>query len=206
VAGAALTRARLGALLACLVALPVGGAAGAQDAAVEEARTLLARGDAVGARAALRTPAQGGSVQAQGMLAAMLLDGVGGRADRARAMQWLCMLVHHRHGGASVARAAWFLAEYFRTGGGLPGRRYNEGERQREDPVKAYFWFRVMAEQAGLFETAVEDAVNMGRLGGSSVARQLLEGERQRVDRRLERWSPGQVPASPERCLELPDG
>ena len=63
-----------------------------------------------------------------------------------------------------------------------------------------------MGEQESLFQTVAEDAARMGRLGASSVARQLHEGERQQVERRLERWSPGQVPSSPEQCLELPDG
>jgi hypothetical protein len=114
--------------------------------------------------------------------------------------------VHHPAGGENMARAAWFLAEYFRTGGGLPGPSYNHGVRGREDPVKAYFWFRVMVEQERLFDSAVEDAVNMGRLGASSVSRELYAQERQQVDARLERWRPDQVPPSPAQCLELPAG
>ena len=196
------------AVLALLVGLCSGTSAAEPTPAgdLELAREYLSRGDTVAARKAFHGPALRGIADAQEALAAMMLEGIGGPADMDGAMQWLCLLAHQPSGGESVTRAAWFLAEYFRTGGGLPGRRYNQGDRGQEDPVKAYFWFRVMAEQDRLYRESVADAVSMGRLGASSVARELREAERQRVEHRLERWRPGQAPGPPGHCLDLPAG
>ncbi len=193
-------------MLAMLAALAgaVAADAGAPDPALAEARRLLEQGRTEQARAAFRALAASGDAHAQDVLAAMVLEGVGGPADRPGAMGWYCMLAHQPAGGRPVVRALWVLAEYYRTGGGLPGRRYNQGRPDREDPVRAYFWFRLMADQAAHYEQVLEDGVRLGRLGSREVARQLYEGERQQVDRRLERWSPTPAPERPETCLELP--
>jgi len=165
---------------------------------------LLQAGQAAEARGAVLALARTGHRQAQETLASMLLRGVGGPPDRQRAMAWLCMRAHAPEGGKAVTQALWLLAEYFRTGGGLPGRRYNDGDRSREDPVKAYFWFKVMAGQDRHYQQVVADAARLGRLGAGTVVKQLLDGEKQQVERRLESWSPARPPSSPERCLDLP--
>ena len=174
------------------------------SAAWQAAAQLLRRGDAQGARAAYRELAEAGDPLAQQALATMLLDGRGGGADRQRAMHWLCRLAHHRRGGPEVLRAAWYLAEYFRTGGGLPGQRYNDGERGAENPIKAYFWFGVMAGQERYYARTVASARTLGELGMRRVGDQLYAGERQQVQRALARWTPLDAPSRGERCLDLP--
>lgn len=182
----------------CTAALPAGAAA------LDEARELLARGEVDRAREALRALALAGDAQAQEALAAMALDGIGVERDAERAMPWLCLLAHQSAGGPAVVRALWFLAEYHRTGGAVPGRGWSRGERGAENPLKAYFWYRVMAEQRRLYARVEPRARALGRMGAETAARELFEGERQLVERRLERWSPAETPASPRECLELP--
>lgn len=174
------------------------------SAALQAAAQLLRQGDAPGARAAYRDLAEAGNPLAQQALAGMLLDGLGGAADRQRAMHWLCRLAHHRAGGPDVLRAAWYLAEYFRTGGGLPGQRYNDGERAAENPIKAYFWFGVLAGQARYYARTDARARTLGELGMRRVGDQLYDGERQQVERALERWTPLDAASRSERCLDLP--
>jgi TPR repeat protein len=190
---------------ACLLlAVACGAAEPVPSAALQAAAQLLRQGDVQGARAAYRELAEAGDRRAQQVLAGMLLDGVGGAADRPRAMHWLCRLAHHRDGGPEVLRAAWYLAEYFRTGGGLPGQRYNDGERAAENPIKAYFWFGVLAGQARYYARTDASARTLGELGMSRVGDQLYDGERQQVERALERWAPLDAASRGARCLDLP--
>jgi TPR repeat protein len=192
-------------MAACaLLAVAAVAAEPVPSAALQAAAQLLRQGDAPGARAAYRELAEAGNPLAQQALATMLLDGLGGAADRQRAMHWLCRLAHHRRGGPEVLRAAWYLAEYFRTGGGLPGQRYNDGARSAENPIKAYFWFGVMAGQERYYARIVASARTLGELGMRRVGDQLYDGERQQVERALERWTPHDAPSGGERCLELP--
>jgi TPR repeat protein len=190
-------------LLACGLALPETVATTRQPD-MEQVRELLAAGKAQEAQATARVLARAGNLQAQETLASMLLRGIGSAPDREAAMAWLCLRVHAPEGGRAVTQSLWLLAEYFRTGGGLPGRRYNDGDRSLEDPVKAYFWFKVMAGQKQYYDETVADAARLGRLGVGTLAKQLTPGERQSAQRRLETWSPAQRPESPARCLELP--
>jgi hypothetical protein len=103
-----------------------------------------------------------------------------------------------------VAEAVWLLAEYFRTGGGLPGWRYTEGRREREDPVRAHFWFLLLASQDAHYDEVVEDTLSLGALGARTTGRELTEAERRLVQDRLVRWRPLPVAADRERCLRLP--
>lgn len=176
----------------------------APSPALDAAAQLLRAGDLPAARAAYLALAESGEPLAQQAMAKMLLEGLGGAADRRAAMHWLCRLAHHRDGGPDVVRAQWYLAEYFRTGGGLPGQRYNDGDRAAEDPLKAYFWFGLMAAQPRLYARVEARAVTLGLVGMSQVARQLHEGERQQVARALERWTPGDTPPPGAACLHLP--
>ncbi len=180
------------------------GAAGADFAA---AQALLERGDAARARGLLARLSLDGDPRAQRALARMLVAGVGGPADREEAMGWFCVLAHQPSGGRDVVQALWLLAEYFRTGGALPGFRYGEGRRDRENPLRAHFWFTLLATQDRHYEQVVEDAARLGALGMRSTGRELREGERERVARRAAGWQPLPDPAPParERCLSLPD-
>ena len=101
--------------------------------------------------------------------------------------------------------AVWFLAEYFRTGGGTPGPGYNDGRAENENPVRAYFWFSVMAGQQELYETVDERSVILGRIGANAVTGGLLGEERAALDEALGRWRPSRPVASAEACLALPD-
>jgi len=174
----------------------------AVSAAVMHARTLLDGGNARAARAAFLTLAEANDADAQDALAAMWLEGIGGPADRETAMYWFCRLAHQPRGGRTVMRALWFLAEYFRTGGGLPGQRYTDGTRDLQNPLKAYFWYQVMVRQAELYDTTYDEARKLARLGRASVARELYDGEKQQVLRRAQRWSPSDPVTSA--CLNLP--
>jgi TPR repeat protein len=197
------TPARVLAVL-LLASAGAGGADRARSPLLDAAAQLLREGDLPRARAAYRELAEAGDPLAQQAMARILLDALGGAADRRGAMHWLCRLAHHRDGGPDVVRAQWYLAEYFRTGGGLPGQRYNDGERAAEDPVKAYFWFGIMAAQQRHYAQVEASAVTLGQVGMSQVGRQLHEGERQQVLRALERWAPGEPPRADGDCLDLP--
>jgi TPR repeat protein len=170
----------------------------------EAARMLLEQGEPEQARRAMRELAVAGDARAQGALARMLVAGIGGAEDRAAGMQWFCVLAHQPAGGRPVAEAVWLLAEYFRTGGGLPGWRYTEGRREREDPVRAHFWFRLLASQEAHYDEVVEDSLALGALGARTTGRELTEEERRLVQGRLARWRPLPVAAQRERCLRLP--
>ena len=174
------------------------------SATAARVRELIASGNARSARGEMRELAQNGDADAQDALAAMWLEGIGGAADREVAMSWFCRLAHQPRGGRAVMRALWFLAEYFRTGGGLPGRRYLDGTRELQNPVKAYFWYQLMVKQAELYDVTLDEALKLGRLGSASVGRELLAGEKQQVDRRIQRWSPRDPVVSARTCLKLP--
>ena len=103
-------------------------------------------------------------------------------------------------------QAVWYLAEWFRTGGGIPGRHYNDGKRADEDPIRAYFWFSVLAEQKALYESVDEDSVRLGKIGRTAVGSVLFEQEKAEIGEALSRWGPKQPVSSPEQCLELPQG
>ena len=132
------------------------------------------------------------------------LEGIGGAQNRETAMYWFCRLAHQPSGGRAVMRALWFLAEYFRTGGGLPGRRYTEGTAELRDPLKAYFWYQVMTRQAELYDRAPAEALKLGQIGSDSAARELYESEKQQVMRSLQHWSPSEPVSSAQACLNLP--
>jgi len=174
------------------------------SAATAHARDLLSSGDAQGARREFQRLAQRGDAEAQDALAAMWLEGIGGAADRGIAMAWFCRLAHQREGGRAVIRALWFLAEYFRTGGGLPGRRYTQGTRELQNPVKAYFWYQVMVRHAELYDVTYDEAGTLGRLGSASAARELSEDEKEQVRQQALRWSPSERVSSAQACLNLP--
>ena len=176
----------------------------AMSPALQAAGALLRGGEPARARAAYRELAEAGDPLAQQALAVMLLQGIGGDADRSGAMYWLCRYAHDPAGGPDVVRALWYLAEYFRTGGGLPGQRYNEGVREAEDPVKAYFWFAVLAAQDRHYARVERSGVRLGQVGMAQVGRQLHENERQQVMRALERWSPADARGAGADCPDLP--
>ena len=171
----------------------------------EAALDAFRRGDVDAALPDLQRLGRAGDARAQGLLAGAYLEARGVAADDLRAMGWLCLLVHHREGGRVVMRAAWSLAEFFRTGGALPGRRYQRGDRGREDPRRAYFWFSVMAGQSGRYAQEDEASRKLGRLGMRSVRRELFESEVEVLEAALEAWGPERRFDSPQRCLALPD-
>lgn len=176
------------------------------SADLDTALARLASGDFGRALPELHALAGKGDARAQATLAGLYLQGIGVDRDVPEAMGWYCRVAHHRDGGPEVMRAVWFLAEYFRTGGGVPGRRYNEGRAQDENPLRAYFWFSVMAGQGGLYERIDERSVLLGKIGVNAVGALLLEQERVILGEALARWSPERPVASAEACLALPEG
>ena len=121
-------------------------------------------------------------------------------------MGYTCLVAHHAVGGKGVMTAVWVLAEYFRTGGGVPGAHYNAGKIEREDPYRAYFWFSVLANQAHLYEQVLEDSVRLGLVGKQSVARVLFENEKVILAAALNTWHVQPFTAGPENCLREPPG
>lgn len=172
----------------------------------DSAAEALLRGDHAAGIAEMRSLALAGDARAQDALATMYLKGAGVGRDVAAAMSWYCMLAHHPEGGRGIMQAVWYLAEWFRTGGGFPGQHYNDGDRANEDPIRAYFWFSVMAAQKELFEIVDDDSLRLGQIGKGSVRRALFENEIAAVGEAVKRWRPEQPAGSPQRCLKIPAG
>jgi len=193
-----------------LVLLASGGASGlnAEPAAidVEGAWKRLARGDFATALPALQRLAEDGDVRAQDTLAGLHLQGIGTLRDVPAAMGWYCRVAHQPLGGAAVMHAVWFLAEYFRTGGGVPGPAYNAGRPEYENPLRAYFWFSVMAGQEDLYETLDDASVILGKIGANAVAGVLFTEEKTAIDEALKEWRPARPVDSADACLALPEG
>ena len=198
--------ATLGALLLSLAAVCGAGPAGATADGVDAALAALERGDVDTAVPALRALAEAGDTSAQDALAALYLRGIGVETDVTRAMQWYCRVAHTPSGGRPVMRAAWLLAEYFRTGGGVPSRHYLDGDPARIDPMRAYFWFSVMANQSALYADIDADSVTLGKIGMNAMGRELYDEEKAGLARAVSAWSPARTVASGPACLALPDG
>lgn len=192
-------RAAWGAALLLMVAV-------AARADFDAAVAALERGDFAAAIPELRRLADGGDPRARDTLAGLYLEGIGVERDVARAMGWYCRLVHDRQGGPEVMRAAWYLAEYFRTGGGVPGPAYNQGRPEDENPIKAYFWFALMAGQEALFDTVDKRSVILGEIGLNAVGGVLFAEEKESLARALRAWRPERPVASAAACLALPEG
>lgn len=173
---------------------------------LDAALARLERGDVAGALPELRALARGGDVRAQDTVAGLYLEGIGVERNVAEAMGWYCRVAHHPPGGPEVMHAVWFLAEYFRTGGGVPGRGYNDGRPQDENPLRAWFWFSVMAGQEALYEAVDERSRILGRIGVNAVGGVLLDGEKAAIRAALARWRPTRAVASTQACLALPEG
>jgi TPR repeat protein len=172
----------------------------------DAAAAAIEREDFATAFSELEPLASAGDLRAQDALATMYLRGFGVERDVRAGMSWYCMLAHHVQGGRGIMQAVWYLAEWFRTGGGMPGRHYNDGNRADEDPIRAYFWFSVMAEQKAHYQNVHEDSVRLGKIGRTAVGSVLFEQEKAEIGEALSRWQPDQPAPSPERCLELPRG
>jgi hypothetical protein len=181
------------------------GAPSAGADAVDLALARVEAGDTGGALPELERLARAGDPRAQDALAGILARGIGVRADVSGAMGWYCLLANHPEGGRPVMHAVWFLAEYFRTGGALPGSAgYRGGSREREDPIRAYFWFRVLERQAELYANVDGPSRRMGQVGAASVGRELYAQERAALDAAVARWRPRARFDAPAECLELP--
>ena len=186
--------------------LVAGTAIADSEAAFEAAVAALGRGDFDTAVPELRRLAGEGDRRAGDTLAGLYLEGIGVERDLPRAMGWYCRLAHDRRGGPEVMRAAWYLAEYFRTGGGVPGPAYNQGRREDEDPPRAYFWFALMAGQEGLFDTVDARSVILGKIGLNAVGGVLFAEEKEALARATAAWRPDREVASAPACLLLPEG
>ncbi len=170
------------------------------------ARGKMNSGDFIAAHKILRTLATQGHANAQDVLASMYIQGLGVEIDRQKAMQWYCALAHQPQGGRLVSRALWMLAEYFRTGGGLPSKRYKGKSREHEDPYRAYFWFQIMAQQKNYFQEVYQDGEKLGNIGRYIVATQLEEAEIDQIKHYLQGWEAKGPMESIESCLALPQG
>jgi len=173
---------------------------------VESVLERLRDGEVETALPELRSLARDGDARAQDALATVYLEGIGVPADPQRAMGWYCALAHHGEGGERVIRAVWHLAEYFRTGGGVPGAGYRRGRREREDPVRAYFWFAVMARQETYYDQVEGGSTTLGKMGVNAMSRLLFPEERAALEKALERWRADRFTAGGAQCLALPTG
>lgn len=173
---------------------------------LDAAAAALERGDFAVAIPELRQLARAGDPRAQDTLAGLYLEGVGVERDVHRAMGWYCRVAHHAGGGPEVMHAVWYLAEYFRTGGGVPGPAYTRGRREDENPLKAYFWFTVMAEQEAHYDSVDARSVILGRIGVNAVGGALFPEERAALAAAVRAWRPDRPVASAETCLALPEG
>lgn len=187
-----------------LVFMALGATQNLARADFDSAADALKNGDIDGGLREMEAVAKGGDPRAQDALATIYLKGVGVTRDVRAAMSWYCMLAHYRQGGQGVMRAVWILAEWFRTGGGIPGQRYNEGKPENEDPLRAYFWFSVMAQQEDLYEEAHDNSVRLGKIGMTRVGRALYDEEKTALRAAVTHWRPTQSVSTPLRCLEIP--
>ena len=172
----------------------------------ELAQTQLNSGEFNNAHKILLALGQAGHAHSQDVLASMYIQGLGVQINRQKAMQWYCALAHQPEGGRMVSRALWMLAEYFRTGGGLPSKRYKGKSRENEDPYRAYFWFEVLARQKNYYQQVYQDGEKLGNIGRYIVARQLEEAEIDQIKHFLKQWEPHEPLASLDGCLALPQG
>ena len=195
---------RHGGIAGCVLVVVLLGAAAAH-ADFEAALERLQGGDFARALPELRSLARDGDARAQDTLAGLYVAGIGVERDVPRAMRWYCRVAHQPQGGPVVMHAVWFLAEYFRTGGGLPGPTYNDGRPEDENPLRAYFWFSIMAGQQGLYDTVDERSVMLGKIGVNTVGGALFEAEKAALAEALGRWRPTRPVDSGEACLSLPD-
>ncbi len=185
-----------------LMLLGTGLARADLDGALER----LEQGDFARALPELERLARGDDARAQDTLAGLYLEGIGVERDVPVAMGWYCRVAHHPQGGPEVMHAVWFLAEYFRTGGDVPGPAYNAGRREDENPLRAYFWFSIMAGQQGLFDTVDDRSVILGKIGVNVVGGVLFAHEKAALENAVQRWRPTRRVASGDACLALPDG
>jgi len=190
-------------LSAAFVAVSIACAASASD--FDDAVVALRAGRLAEARGAFETLARAGDMRAQDTYATLLARGLGGSRDLRAAMGWYCRLAHHEEGGKAILRAVWYLGEYFRTGGGLPGR-YADGRREDEDPIRAYFWYGVLARSRALYQHGAAGVARVGNLGMSTVGRELYAREKRTLDAAIARWRPTRSPGSGPTCLALPEG
>ncbi len=199
----------LAVLMCALIVLtyPASGAAtpGA-DHLFKTAKSKLDAGDYKDAYRILLPLGRAGYAKAQDVLASLYLQGLGVKADREKAMQWYCALAHQPQGGRMVMRAVWLLAEYFRTGGGLPDKLYKNKHRENEDPYRAYFWFQVLAHQKDYYQQVHQDGEKLGNIGRFVMARQLDAAEIDQLEHYLKQWEPHEPLVSLEDCLRLPQG
>jgi len=178
---------------------------GLYGADLAEARKALANNRYEAALGHLLPLAEVGQADAQALLAGLYLKGAGVPKDNRTAMAWLCRLAHQQAGGATVMHGIWFLAEYFRTGGGVPGAQYNHGSRRDENPLKAYFWFTLLAHQQQYFDTVHADSQRLGNLGRAETGRQLQDEEKAALDEVARLWRPRwQAVNGLLSCLDLP--
>ena len=173
--------------------------------ATSDALEAFAREPKASALVAVIEAGHQGDSQAQRMLAAVYLYGVGVTVDRQRAMSWFCQLAHQPQGGREVMEGVWLLAEWFRTGGGLPSGHYRNADPDREDPLRAYFWYGVLATQAAYYEQTDRNSALLGRLGRNSMVRMLLPPERRQLDAALKQWQPDGSDLTLTDCLMIPE-
>jgi len=192
-------------LAACAMALMLLGVS-TVHADFEGALERLQGGDFARALPELESLARAGDVRAQDTLAGLYVAGIGVARDLPLAMTWYCRVAHQPRGGPVVMHAVWFLAEYFRTGGGLPGPTYNDGRPEDENPLRAYFWFSVMAGQQRLYDTVDDRSVILGKIGVNALGGALFETEKAALAEALTRWRPTRPVDSGDACLSLPDG
>ena len=200
--GAMSRRAGLAGGAVILMLLGTGLARADFDGALER----LEQGDFARALPELERLARGDDARAQDTLAGLYLKGIGVERDVPVAMSWYCRVAHHPQGGPEVMHAVWFLAEYFRTGGGVPGPAYNDGRLEDENPLRAYFWFSIMAGQQGLFHRVDDPSVIMGKIGVNAVGGVLFAQEKAALEEAVRRWRPTRQVVSGDACLALPDG
>lgn len=173
---------------------------------LDRALQRLEAGDFASALPELHGLARDGDARAQDTLAGLYLKGIGVHRDVTEAMGWYCRVAHHRQGGPEVMHAVWFLAKYFRTGGGVPGPGYNDGRPEQEDPLRAWFWFSVMAAQREFYDSVDERSVIVGKIGVNAVGGVLLAEEEAALRDALTQWRPTRPVEVGEACLALPDG
>lgn len=167
---------------------------------------LLEAGEAAPAIRALNALAAGNDLRAEGALANIYLEGLGVSRAPARAMQWYCRLAYHREGGETIMRGIWRMAEYLRTGGGVPGHGYSQADLEREDPIRALFWFEVLAQQERWYDAADASSQRIGRLGARELKSQLFPAELEKVRVALDSFDVANPPSPSETCLTHPPG
>ena len=92
------------------------------------------------------------------------------------------------------------------AGGGVPGYGYARRDPAREDPIRALYWYELLANQSRWFDSVDANSQRVGRLAAKRLRGDLFEAERARVATALAAFDATRAPPVNASCLRTPRG